>query len=159
MNKEDIEKIKDLAKRFKQLNAKVKLLILLRKAKEEYDKNQFSDCQKTCEEIIKTNPENAVALRGLGCIAQIKGEFSKAVKFYEKALQTSKNKEIEYTLIGTVYYLQNDLEKAIENYNLAIQINENYEQAYEGRNQSMLENHLKILDLQDNLIEQELRSY
>ena len=125
----------------------------------EYDKNQFSDCQKTCEEIIKTNPENAVALRGLGCIAQIKGEFSKAVKFYEKALQTSKNKEIEYTLIGTVYYLQNDLEKAIENYNLAIQINENYEQAYEGRNQSMLENHLKILDLQDSLIEQELRSY
>ena len=159
MDREDIEKIQNFAKRFKELNAKVKLLILLQRAKEEYDKNKFSDCKKTCEEVLQSNPENAIALRGLGCVAQIQGDYERAVNYYKKALKTSNKKEIEYTLIGTIYYLQEKLEKAIENYNLAIKANDDYESAYEGRNQSMLEYHLKILDLQDSLIEQELRSY
>ena len=49
-----------------------------------------------------------------------------------------------------------NLEKAIEFYNLAIEINDNYDFAYEGRNQSMLESHLKIIDLQDSLIKQKI---
>ena len=34
--------------------------------------------------------------------------------------------------------------------------NNDYDPAFEGRNQSMLENHLKIIDLQDSLIRQKL---
>ena len=47
--------------------------------------------------------------------------------------------------------MQDRLDEAIENFNLAIENNDNYDSAYEGRNQAILENHLKILDLQEVL--------
>lgn len=156
MNNEDINKIKNIEKRIRKINAKVKLLGLLNRAKKEYDENKLDFCEKTCREVLQTNPNNFVALRGLGCVMQSRGDFKKALEYYKKALKTSENKEIEYTLIGTIYYLQDDYENAIKNYNSAIDINDDYEPAYEGKNQSMLENHLQILDLQDNLIQRNL---
>ena len=156
MDKNDLEKLKNLGKRLKQINSKFKLLNLLRLAKEEYEKNQYNDCIRTCNEALEINPNNPIALRGLGCSMQSLGDFDKAIYYYEKALLYSQNKEIEYTLLGTVYYLKNDLEKAIEYYNSAINENENYDSAYEGRNNAMLERHLKIADLQDELIRREI---
>lgn len=157
MDKLDIEKLKNLGARLKQINKKFKLLNLLRSAKEEYDKNQFDDCIKTCEEALINNPNNPVALRGLGCSMQSLGQLEKAEEYYQKALEYSANKEIEYTLLGTLYYLQNNLEKALEYYNSAIDFNDSYEPAYEGKNQTMLERHLQIADLQDLLILQEFK--
>ena len=58
---------------------------------------------------------------------------------------------MEYSLLGTIYYLQENLDEAVKYFNLAIDANDDYDAAYEGRNQAMLENHLKILDLQDSL--------
>ena len=75
----------------------------------------------------------------------------KALPYFEKALEFSTSKEIEYTLIGMVYYLEDRLDEAVENFNLAIDENDSYTKAYEGRNQAMLENHVKILDLQEAL--------
>ena len=49
------------------------------------------------------------------------------------------------------YYLQDKLDEAIKYFNLAIENNEEYTDAYDGRNQAMLENHLKIMDLQESL--------
>lgn len=157
MEEQYIEKLKNLSLKMRQLNKKFKLLSLLRSAKEEYDKNQFDDCIKSCEEALKNDPNNPIALRGLGCSMQSLGQFEEAKKYYKQALEYSKNKEIECTLLGTLYYLENNLEKAIEYYNMAIDFNENYDLAYEGKNQSMLENHLQICDLQDMLINQELK--
>lgn len=156
MNEQDFQKLKTLGESFKQLNRKVKLLGLLRKAKDEYEKNKLEDCEKTCREILKSNPKNFIALRGLGCVMQSKGDIKKALEYYNEALNFSKNKEIEYTLIGTIYYNENDFEKAIKYYNKAIEVNDNYDLAYEGRNQSMLENHLQILDMQDSLIKRNM---
>ena len=82
---------------------------------------------------------------------QFRKEYNKALEYFTKALEFSDSKEIEYTLIGMVYYLEDKLDDAVENFNRAIDINENYTQAYEGRNQAMLENHVKILDLQESL--------
>ena len=156
MNKEDIKKLEDISKKIKSLNVKIKFLSLLEKAKLEFEQNKLQDCENTCLEILKTDVENSVALRGLGCVMQAKGEIKKALEYYNKALKYSKNKEIEYTLIGTIYYNEENLEKAIEYYNLAIDVNDNYDLAYEGRNQSLLENHLQILDLQDSLIKRNI---
>ena len=153
---QDFQKLKSIAETFKQLNSKVKLLGLLHKAKNEYDKNKLEDCEKTCREILKSNPENSIALRGLGCVMQSRDEISKALEYYNKALECSENKEIEYTLIGTVYYSEDKFEEAIKYFNLAIEVNDDYDLAYEGRNQSMLENHLQILDLQDSLIKRNM---
>lgn len=156
MQEKDIQKLQDIAKTIKRINGKFKLLTLLEKAKKEYDSNNLNDCEFSCKEILKTNPQNPTALRGLGCVAQSKGNFKQAKKYYLKALKYSKNKEIEYTLLGTIFYINEDLEKALEYYNLAIEINDNYDSAYEGRNQTMLEQHLKIIDLQDSLIKRNI---
>ena len=120
------------------------------------EKNNVENCEEIFKEILIAQPQNSIALRGLGCVMQAKGNSRQAIKYYKKALKYSENKEIEYTLLGTIYYNEDNLEKAMENYNMAIEVNDNYDLAYEGRNQSMLEYKLKIIDLQDNLIKQNL---
>ena len=124
-------------------------------AKEEYESNNFDDCIRICEEALKQNPDNSAALRGLGCSMQALGDFDKAVEYYKKALVFSERKEIEYTLLGTIYYLKDNFDEALRYYNLAIDSNEDYDPAYEGKNQTMLEQHLQIADLQDSLIRNE----
>ena len=156
MDEQEYQKLLDIGNRIKKINSKMKLLSLLNKAKTEYETNKLNDCQSTCEKILKNNPDNPDALRGLGCVAQAQGNFEQAIEYYKKALINSEKKEIEFTLIGTVYYLEDNLEEAIKYYNWAIDSNDNYDMAYDGRNQSMLEYHLKIIDLQDNLIKRNI---
>ena len=156
MNENNLEKLNNITSSLKKLNGKIKLISLLNKAKTAYEKNNYETCLETCEEILKKDPNNAIALRGIGCVMQSFGNTKKAINFYNKALEFSENKEIEYTLLGTIYYNENNLDNAIKYFNLAIDTNDNYDSAYEGRNQSMLENHLKILDLQDSLIRQNI---
>lgn len=153
-----IDKINKITETMQKINAKFKLLKLLRRAKEEYDKNNYKNCIETCSKMLETNPNNPVALRGLGCSQQFLGNYNEAIEYFKEALKYSESKEIEYTLIGTIYYLQDKFEEALKNYNLAIETNDSYEQAYEGRNQTLLENHLILVDLQDKLIEKELRN-
>lgn len=152
MSEADLENLKNISSYFRKLNGKIILLGLLRTAKLEYEQNNYPKCLETCKEILEKNPNNFVALRGLGCVMQSMGNDVEALKYYKQALKTSQNKEIEYTLIGTIYYNQNNFDEAVKYYNLAIDVNDNYEQAYDGRNQSILERHVQIIDLQDSLI-------
>ena len=154
---ENIERINKITQSIRHINQRFRLLKLLRIAKEEYDRNNYEGCVDTCLKILETNPENPVALRGLGCAMQSLCKPDEAIRCYEEALKYSEKKEIEYTLIGTVYYIQDNFEEALKYYNLAIEANDDYEPAYEGRNQTMLENHLMLVDLQDELIEREIR--
>lgn len=156
MNEDDFQKLKNIGSTLKKLNTKIKLLALLERAKSAYEENKLSECESNCREILKTDSKNAVALRGLGCVFQSRGDNKNAIKYYIQALENSENKEIEYTLLGTVYYNENNFEEAIKYYNLAIDTNDNYEPAYEGKSQSILENHLEILDMQDALIQRKI---
>ena len=155
MDEKDIEELQSLSSHMRRVSKKLKLLNLLRSAKEEYESNNFEDCIKICEKALEQNPDNSAALRGLGCSMQALGEFGKAMEYYKKALEFSDSKEIEYTLLGTVCYLEDNLEDAFKYYNLALDLNEGYDPAYEGKNQAMLEHHLQIVDLQDSLIRNE----
>lgn len=148
---EEIKHLNEISARFRKMSAKIKLLTLINKAKEEYDRFDFSQGLETLEEALKIDPQNPVVLRGIGCMKQFQKDFEGAIEFYTKALEYSQTKEIEYTLIGMAYYLQDKLDEAVENFNFAIDENENYDPAYEGKNQAMLENHVKILDLQESL--------
>lgn len=154
---ENIEKLKQVSQSIKRINQKLRLLKLLNLAKEEYEKNNYEDCVEACLKILESNPKNPIALRGLGCAMQSMCQPEKAVEYYLEALNYSDNKEIEYTLLGTIYYIQNNFDEALKYYNLAIEINDDYEPAYGGRNQTILERHLQLIDLQDELIEKELR--
>ena len=156
MNEKDIKKLQEMAKFFRSTSGKIKIVSLLNKAKSEYDQNKHAQCLATCKSILAKDANNPIALRGIGCVMQSMKNFEKAAQFYLRALEFSKNKEIELTLLGNLYYQKDDLEKAVKYFNLAIDINDNYEKAYEGRNQSMLEKHLKILDMQDSLIKRNL---
>ena len=98
----DIEDLKNISKRIKQLNAKIKLIALLEKAHKEFEQNNLSNCEETCKEILKTDPENTTALRGLGCIMQARNNLTKALEYYNRALVFSNSKEIEYTLSKSV---------------------------------------------------------
>jgi tetratricopeptide (TPR) repeat protein len=154
---EEVDKIKEISESIRHINQKFRLLKLLRAAKEEYDRNNYEGCVDNCLRLLEINPENPVALRGLGCSMQSLGKPEEAIRCYSEALRYSEKKEVEYTLLGTIYYIQNNFEEALKYYNLAIDNNEDYEPAYEGRNQAMLENHLMLVDLQDELIEREIR--
>lgn len=145
------ETLKEISARFRAMTAKVKLIKLIGKAKHEYDSYDFESGAKSLQEAYIINPENPVVLRGLGCFEQAAGNYEKAIEYYLEAAKFSDKKEIEYTLIGTAYYIQDKLDKAVENFNIAIDFNDDYDRAYEGRNQAMLENHIKILDLQESL--------
>ena len=148
---EEEQKLNEISGFFRRMTGKIKLIKLITQAKQEYDKYDFDAGMRTLEEAYRLDDKNSVVLRGLGCMNQFLGNFDKAITFYKQALEYSETKEIEYTLIGMAYYLQDKLDDAVEYFNLAIDKNDDYESAYEGRNQAMLENHVRILDLQDSL--------
>ena len=150
MSKE-LERLNEIANLFKRINSKLKLIDLLDNAKEAYDKYDFNSGKSALTEALELDPQNPVTLRGLGCFEQYDGNFEDAINYYKQALEFSEHKEIEYTLLGTAYYLLDELDEAIECFNRAIDLNDGYTKAYEGRNQAMLENHLKIVDLQETL--------
>ena len=151
---EDVDKLNELAKFFRKINSKILLLKLISQAKTEYDRYDYNSGRKTLIEAYLIDRKNPVVLRGLGCIKQREGKNNSAIRYFNMALRYSDNKEIEYTLIGMVYYMQEKLDEAVKYFNLAIDSNDNYVEAYEGRNQAMLENHLKIVDLQESLKKQ-----
>ena len=133
------------------MSAKIKLIKLIGQAKHEYDNYDFESGAASLKEAYQIDSKNPTVLRGLGCFSQAEGDYERAIEYYLKALEFSDKKEVEYTLIGTAYYIQDKLDEAVEYFNLAIDANDDYERAYEGRNQAMLENHIKILDLQEAL--------
>jgi len=149
MDKEDT--LNELTEYLRRIHKKMTLLRLIMQAKTEYDKCDFNAGRRSLIEAYLLDKQNPVTLRGLGCIKQFEGKFNSAIKYFNKALKYSKNKEVEYTLLGMAYYMQDKLEDALEQFNLAIDSNEDYDEAYERRNQTILERHLKLVDLQENL--------
>ena len=143
--------INEITEHIRRLNSKILLLKLIIRAREEYEKYDYEAGRRSLIEAYLIDKKRAVVLRGLGCINQFMGKYEVAAKYFKKALRYSNKKEVEYTLLGVLYYIQDRLGEAIEYFNLAIDNNDDYEYAYEGRNQAMIENHIKIADLQDSL--------
>jgi tetratricopeptide (TPR) repeat protein len=148
---EELEKLNKITDFFRRMNTKIRLFDLIESAKAEYDKYEYDSAKSSLEEAYRLDSKNAVVLRGLGCVAQFEKNFDKAIEYFQSALNFSGKKEVEYTLIGMAYYLQDKLDEAVKYFNLAIDENDSYDKAYDGRNQAMLENHLKIIDLQESL--------
>lgn len=148
---EEEQKLNELSDFFKRMSNKIKLVKLITQAKNEYDKYDLKSGYKALEEAYILDKTNPTILRGFGCFKQAEGNYEEAIEFFKKALKYSSAQEIEYSLIGMAYYLQEKLDEAVEYFSLAIDANDNYDKAYEGRNQAMLENHLKIIDLQESL--------
>ena len=147
----DSDKLNEIFANIQRINSKVILLKLIKQAKFEYDKCDYEAGRKFLIQAYIEDRKNPVIYRGLGCISQYNGKYNLAIRMFNLALKYSLKKEVEYTLIGMTYYLLNDLDEAVKYFNLAIDENGQYDYAYEGRNQAMLENHLKVADLQESL--------
>ena len=147
----NIDKFDEIYECVRRINSKILLLKLIRQAKSEYEKCDYEAGRKSLIQAYFQDRKNPVIFRGLGCISQYNNKFNAAARFFRMALKYSKKREVEYTLIGMTYYLQNSLEEAVKYFNQAIDENDSYERAYEGRNQAMLESHLRVADLQDSL--------
>ena len=97
MSEEEIKKLKEISSALHRMNAKVKLLGLLERAKFEYEQNNLVDCEKNCREILKSEPKNSIALRGLGCVFQSKGDNKNAIleagKAFESTMKTICDKQ------------------------------------------------------------------
>ena len=100
----DIEKLKNISERLRQINSKFRLLTLLKNAKEEYDKNNYEECITNCLEALEHDPENPVALRGMGCSMQFLGNRDEALRYYNLAL-----KFIQETITGCKFNPRCDL--------------------------------------------------
>ena len=148
---EEVEKLNEISDYFKRMKNKILLLKLINKAKSEYDKYNFENSRKSLIEAYLIDKKNPIVFRGLGCIKQFSGKFYSAIRYFNMALKYSNKKEVEYTLLGMAYYLQEKFDDAIYYFNLAIDINDNNDLAHDKRNQAILENHLKIIDLQETL--------
>ena len=143
--------LNEITEHIRRINSKILLFKLIIKAKSEYEKYDYDAGRRSLIEAYLINKKSPVVLRGLGCISQFNKKFNLAERYFKKALRYSDKKEVEYSLLGVLYYLQNRLDEAIEYFNLAIDNNDDYDYAYEGRNQAILENHIRISDLQDSL--------
>ena len=148
---DELKALNEMSSNFKKISSKIKLYTLISKAKKEYDSYNFSEAKQNLEQAKLVDSKNSTVLRGLGCLELFNKNYKGALDYFNKALKNSSEKELELTLIGMVYYLQDKLDDSIKYFNLAISENENYDKAYEARNQAMLENHLKIIDLQEAL--------
>ena len=73
MEDNTLERLNEIAQKFRKTSGKIKLISLLDRAKQEYEQNQFADCVSTCKKALKAEPNNAIALRGLGCAMQSMG--------------------------------------------------------------------------------------
>ena len=148
---ENLKKLSKLKESYNELNKKLKLFVLLTKAKDEYDKYDYSSGRKTLKEALSVTKENPEIYRGLGCIEQFDGHYETALEYFNQSLKYSQNKEVDYTLIGMVYYLLENYDEALKYFDLALAENIDYESAYEGKNQALLESHVRILDIQEAL--------
>ena len=140
-----------IADSFKKMSQKIKLITLITKAKKEYDSYDYANALITLTKAYELDAKNPAILRGLGCLKQFEKKYDEALSYYKEALNYSRSKDVEYTLMGMVYYFQEKFDDAINCFNNAIIINDDNEIAYDTRNQAILEQHLKMLDLQDIL--------
>ena len=67
---EELNRLKEISGFFRRMNTKVKLLTLITKAKEKYDRYDYKSGIETLEEAFKIDPQNPTVLRGLGCMIQ-----------------------------------------------------------------------------------------
>jgi Ca-activated chloride channel family protein len=100
--------------------------LLLRKANEAYRMQQYAQAEKLYSEVLKIEPNNAIAKYNMGNIAFRKKQFDKAVKQYEEASEKADkkvNKAGADNNKGLSYVEQKNLQKAIDAFKQSIREN------------------------------------
>lgn len=100
--------------------------MLLRKANEAYRQQQYQQAEKIYGDILKIEPNNAIAKYNMGNIAYRKKQFEQASKQYEDAAERSEKKVTKAGANnnkGLSYVEQKNLQKAIDAFKQSIREN------------------------------------
>src|SRR5262245_32515545 len=89
-----------------------------------YDQGKFDEAMARYEQVLKSNPENVVAMYEMAQTLQQKKEFQKAIDLAAKGTQYNTPSLPQfYALIGTVLDLGGHPQQAVEIYNKGIALN------------------------------------
>lgn len=81
---------------------------------------KFEMAEVLFQEVIKKQPENALAYSYLGDIYLKKGQLDGALNLYLKAIDLNPEMGENYFRMGQIYYFKKNSELAIENFNKAL---------------------------------------
>ena len=104
--------------------------IYLQQAEAYCEEKQWQKALNTCQEILKADPNNAVAYKFLGKILQQRGQTTDAMGFYAKAIALQPNFPEVYSNLGSLYAKKGRWETAVDYYKKAIERDPTFAVAY-----------------------------
>lgn len=122
-----------------------------------YNSGNLAEAQKTANELIKNNPNNAILPNILGACYFALGNINEAINSYRNAINISPNYVEAHSNLGVAFLALNDLENAIYYLKNAIRLNNEHADSYSNlglvyiqKNEIKLaeQNFLKAIDLQ-----------
>lgn len=88
-------------------------------------KNQFSQALIQFNQIISNDPENMLALWGLGITYEGLGKVNEAILTYQKAILLTPNESALHAKLGKAYLLVGDFELAIKEFKSSVSLSPN----------------------------------
>lgn len=90
------------------------LLPLAREGKEQFERGNYRDAEKTYEKILAKAPNNLYALSNLGVARFRGGKLKLAEKAFEKAIAVAPEDAFSHCTLGIVYYSQGKYDEAVD---------------------------------------------
>lgn len=105
-----------------------------------HQKNDFSMAEKLYAEILKTKPNNSIALHHYGLIEAQKNKNTRGsgLSYMEKSLTIQPNNASFNHNIAEVYLHNGFIQKAIHHFKRAIELKPDYGEAYQGLTKVMV---------------------
>lgn len=110
-----------------------------------YNKKDYDEAIGDYDQVIKTNPNDALALYNRGFAWVAKKEYEKAIADYNKVIEIDPSYVSAYVIKASVLKVMGEYEKAITNYNKAIEIDPNFANAYYNRGLAKKEHNVDLL--------------
>ena len=128
-------------------------------AVQNHQKNNLQVAENLYKEILKANPNYAMAHSNLGNVLLELGKYQKAIICYQKAIQIQPNRASTHNNLGVIFNELGKNKKAIICYQKAIQIEPNYADAHNnlgeifnelGKNQKAIICYQKAIQIHPN---------
>ena len=95
-------------------NVPPELLPLAREGKDQFDRGNYRDAEKTYEKILAKAPNNLYALSNLGVVRFRSGKLKLAEESFIKATKIAPTDAFSHTTLGIIYYGQNKYNEAYD---------------------------------------------
>jgi tetratricopeptide (TPR) repeat protein len=104
-------------------NVPPELLPLAREGKEQFERAQYREAEKTYERLLAKVPNNLYALSNLGVVRFRAGKLKHAEEAFKKAIAVAPEDAFSHCTLGIVYYSQGKYDEAVNELTKALAIN------------------------------------